>query len=100
MRQGEERAQEGDGGQEGAPHGAAHCSVLTVSYSQFELFYLDLHILSVTCEHWDVLRSWESLEIVRPTIVTFHLHKLVYTLSPNIEVLDCISTTFSQLESN
>ena len=48
MRQGEERAQEGDGGQEGAPHGAAHCSVLTVSYSQFELFYLDLHILSVT----------------------------------------------------
>ena len=72
MRQGEERDQEGDGGQEGAPHGAAHCSVLTVSYSQFELFYLDLHILSVTCEHWDLLRSWESLEIVRPTIVTFH----------------------------
>ena len=45
MCQGEERGQEGEAGQEGAPHGAAHCSVLTVSYSQFELiltctFYL------------------------------------------------------------
>ena len=77
MRQGEERDQEGDGGQEGAPHGAAHCSVLTVSYSQLELFYLDLHILSVTCEHWDLLRSWETLEIVRPKFVTFHLNKIL-----------------------